>query len=268
MPLRINHALGALIGRFFYLFEGKVKRITHKNIALCFPNLDKNQRETLIKKSLIEAGKSLTESSFIWLNDFQTNQKSIVKTIGAQHLNTSDAIILLVPHFGCWEITGRVLSLLKPTTFLYKPPKKIRQANFLIKTRQQGNLLMASTDKKGVIKLQRAIQNRELIGILPDQNPGTQGSVLSPFFNQNIPTMTLLVRLARKHNAKVLMTWAKRLDKGVGYELNLELINVLSKSGTIEADVALMNQAIENLIKTQPEQYLWSYKRFKSVIKY
>jgi KDO2-lipid IV(A) lauroyltransferase len=80
--------------------------------------------------------------------------------------------------------------------------------------------------------------------------------------------MTLLVKLARKNNAKVLLTWATRLDKGRGYELNIEPVDVLSKSGVLAEDVAKMNQVIENLVKTKPEQYLWNYKRFKGVTKY
>ncbi|MBT7002669.1 MAG: lipid A biosynthesis acyltransferase, partial [Candidatus Thioglobus sp.] len=48
----------------------------------------------------------------------------------------------------------------------------------------------------------------------------------------------------------------------------LKPINVLSDSGDLLEDVSLMNQAIETLVKTKPEQYLWNYKRFKSVISY
>ncbi|MBT4923818.1 MAG: lysophospholipid acyltransferase family protein, partial [Candidatus Thioglobus sp.] len=138
----------------------------------------------------------------------------------------------------------------------------------LISKRQQGELSMATADKKGVIKLQRALSKKDLIGILPDQDPGEEGGILAPFFNHDARTMTLLAKLARKNNAKVVMTWAERLEKGKGYRLNLKPINVLSDSGDLLEDVSLMNQAIETLVKTKPEQYLWNYKRFKSVISY
>jgi lauroyl/myristoyl acyltransferase len=36
--------------------------------------------------------------------------------------------------------------------------------------------------------------------------------------------MTLLVKLARNNNAKVLMTWADRLDHGKGYELRVHAV--------------------------------------------
>ncbi|MBT7295038.1 MAG: lysophospholipid acyltransferase family protein [Candidatus Thioglobus sp.] len=268
MPLRLNHLIGSLIGYYLYMSDSDSKKIVHKNIQTCFPNLAKSEQQDLIKKSLIETGKGLSESGFIWLRSFKDNAKHITKTTGSEYLNSDQPIILLVPHFGCWEITGRVLSIETPTTFLYKPLRKAKQEALLIKNRQKQGLTMASADKKGVIKLQRAIKNKELIGILPDQDPGEEGSVLAPFFGTNARSMTLLVKLARKNNAKVLLTWAFRLPKGKGYELNLQPVDILSEQGSIEADVALMNQVIEDLVKTQPEQYLWNYKRFKSVVDY
>ena len=268
MPLKLNHFIGSMIGRYLYLTNSDSKHVVSKNIETCFPELDNLEQQKLIKKSLIETGKGLSESGFIWLRCFDDNVKYVTKTIGLEHLESPNPIILLVPHFGCWEITGRVLSINTPVTFLYKPLRDEKQEALLIKNRQKRNLSMATADKKGVIKLQRAISKRELIGILPDQDPGEEGGVLAPFFGTNARSMTLLVKLARKNNAKVLLTWAKRLPKGQGFELNLKPVNILSENGDIKDDVILMNQAIEVLIRTQPEQYLWNYKRFKTSINY
>ena len=268
LPLRANQFIGAMIGQYLYLTNSDSKSVVSKNIQACFADLSEAEQQDLIKKSLIETGKGLSESGFIWFNSFKNNATYITQTTGMAHLKSDVPVILLVPHFGCWEITGRVLSLTKPVTFLYKPLRKTEQEACLISKRQQGGLSMATADKKGVIKLQRTLAKNELIGILPDQDPGEEGSVLAPFFNHDARTMTLLVKLARRNNAKVLMTWATRLDKGKGYELNLIPVNVLSDSGNLKDDVILMNQAIESLVKTKPEQYLWNYKRFKSIIDY
>ena len=268
LPLRLNHLIGSLIGHYLYFTKSDSKEVVSKNIEICFPQLDKYEQQILIKKSLIETGKGLSESGFVWLRSFDDNAKHVTKTTGLEHLNSPDPIILLVPHFGCWEITGRVLSIDTPVTFLYKPLRKASQEALLIKNRQKQSLSMATADKKGVIKLQRAIKNKELIGILPDQDPGEEGGVLAPFFGTNARSMTLLVKLARKNNAKVLLTWALRLPKGAGFEIHLEPVNILSEQGTVKEDVALMNKVIESLVKTQPEQYLWNYKRFKSVVDY
>jgi KDO2-lipid IV(A) lauroyltransferase len=52
------------------------------------------------------------------------------------------------------------------------------------------------------------------------------------------------------------MAWAARLDNGKGYELNVKPVNILSSTGRVEDDVALMNQAIEQLVKTFPSSCL------------
>jgi KDO2-lipid IV(A) lauroyltransferase len=268
LPLRINHFLGVLMGQFLYRINSKSRQIVSQNIELCFPDLTPEKQQKLIQKTLIETGKSLSESGYIWLRSFANNAQKIVNTPDLSCLESERAVILLVPHFGCWEITGRVLSLHKPITFLYKPLKNRAQQALLIAHRERGDLSMAAADRKGVAQLQRAIKNQQLIGILPDQNPGKEGGVLAPFFAQNIQTMTLLAKLARKNNAKVVLTWATRLPKGRGYSLNLKVVDILSATGLLKDDVAKMNKVIETLVRSQPEQYLWNYKRFKSVIDY
>jgi lauroyl/myristoyl acyltransferase len=60
----------------------------------------------------------------------------------------------------------------------------------------------------------------------------------------------------------------KTLSLYVSFPLNVKPVNILSGTGRVEDDVALMNQAIEQLVKTKPEQYLWNYKRFKGIICY
>ncbi|NBQ34311.1 MAG: lipid A biosynthesis acyltransferase, partial [Gammaproteobacteria bacterium] len=80
-------------------------------------------------------------------------------------------------------------------------------------------------------------------------------------------TMTLLVKLAKKNNAKVILTWAERLSFGRGFKLNLEPVDITSSDNEIE-NLNHMNSVIENLVLIKPEQYLWSYKRFKGVIDY
>jgi len=266
--LKINHLFGYLIGRGLYLFNTESKNVVTKNIELCFPKISSNSQRNLIKNTLIETGKGLSESGFIWLNSFDHNANHVYKTQGRACAQEDGPIIFLTPHFGCWELTARMISRIRPVTFLYKPLKKPKEETYLLSLRAQEDLSMASANKKGIFKLQRSLSKHEAIGILPDQDPGKQGGVLSPFFDHNAQTMTLLAKLARKNNAKVVLSWCERLPWGKGYQLNFRSVNVLSESDNLENDVALMNKVIEDLVKTKPEQYLWNYKRFKSEIDY
>ena len=267
-PLRVNYFFGYLIGLYLFLFNTESKKVVTKNIALCFPKLSAKSQSNLIKNNLIETGKSLTESGFIWLNSFDRNATHVRKIQNKSLAQIDGPIIFLTPHFGSWELTARMISRFRPVTYLYKPLNNPKKEVFLLSMRAQHDLFMAPANKKGVFKLQRALSTQGAIGILPDQNPGEQGGILSPFFGHNTQTMTLLAKLARKNKAKVVLAWCERLNLGRGYELNFKTVDILSESGSLEDDVALMNKVIENLVKTKPEQYLWNYKRFKSEINY
>ncbi len=268
LPLKINHLAGSFVGLLIYAINSKSKKVATSNIDICFPEMSKVEKRILVKKSLIETGKNLTESALIWNQSFDENEKYIRNIYGQQYMEQNNKTILLVPHIGCWEITGRVIALKRPVTFLYKPLKKNEQNQYLFEHRNQGNLIMASADKSGVLKLQRALKKGQLIGILPDQNPGEEGTVMAPFFNRQVSTMTLLVRLAKKHQAKVVMLWANRLEKGKGFDLNFEPIELNLNSDDVLEQVTLMNKSIERLIERFPEQYMWTYKRFKSANSY
>ena len=263
LPLRLNHILGAIIGRLIYALNTDAKRVTAQNISLCLPELSQQARAELVKKSLIETGKGLSESGLVWNKSFSDNAKYIRHFVGKEQLDSTDKTILLTPHMGCWEITGRVIACDRPLTFLYKPLSKKAQNDYLFERRNIDNLSMASADKSGVLKLQRAMAKGHLIGILPDQDPGEEGGVIAPFFNQSANTMTLLAKLAKKNNAKVVMLWAKRLDKGRGFDLIAEPIDITTGAEDLLSQVSKMNSAIEVLVRQCPEQYLWSYRRFK-----
>ena len=268
LPLKINHIIGASIGKLLYIFGSEAKKVSAQNIKICFPKLSNKDQESLVRNALIHTGKNLTESGLIWNQSFSKNASYVCDFNGENYLDNQKKAILLVPHIGCWELTGRVLASRRKVTFMYKPLKSQKQNDYLFKRRNKGNLTMASADKSGILKIQRALMNNELIGMLPDQDPGEEGGIMSPFFNKEANTMTLLAKIANKNDLQVLMFWAKRLPKGKGYELNLEPVELDLNGDNLEDHVASMNRCVEDLIRKMPEQYMWSYKRFKATHSY
>jgi len=264
LPLRFNHSFGAFLGRLLFTFNTDTKSASRQNLEICFPNLNQSDIQELLKRVLIETGKNLTESGLIWNQSFKENAKLIRNIHGEHYLESSQKTILLVPHMGCWEITGRVLAEQRKITFLYRPLRSVKQNEYLFARRNQGNLTMASADKSGILKIQRALNSHELVGMLPDQDPGEDGGIMAPFFNKEVNTMTLLAKLAKKHNTQILMFWAERLEKGRGFDLYFEPVDLSANGNEIKSYVKVMNQSIESLIRKFPEQYMWSYKRFKS----
>jgi KDO2-lipid IV(A) lauroyltransferase len=262
LPFKFNRKLGAFIGYLFNL-GGKNKRLTQQNINLCFPDLQKNKQDSIVKHSLVELGKSITESFFIWGRSFNDNMNYVSSIAGLELIKNNKPTILLVPHFGGFEITGRVLSLTRPTTFLYQKAKNKDIDALIFNARNQENLTMVATNNKGVAQLSKVLKDGGMIGILPDQYP-KQGGVEVDFFNLPTKTTTLLAKLANKYQAEVLLTYCLRND--TGYDIVIEKADILS-GNTLES-TAKMNSIIQKLVEKYPEQYIWNYKKFRNFYNY
>ncbi|MFN7278379.1 MAG: lysophospholipid acyltransferase family protein, partial [Betaproteobacteria bacterium] len=96
--------------------------------------------------------------------------------------------------------------------------------------------------------------------LLPDQVPGNGEGLWAEFFGRQAYTMTLVGKLQRATGCAVILAFARRLPGGRGFRLELRAVPD-DLSGT--AGARRLNAALEALIRGCPEQYLWSYNRFK-----
>lgn len=264
--LRNNHRLGSIIGWLSSIFPNRNLHVTTTNIQLCFPEMDREQQQQLIKNSLIETGKTLTEASPMW----QWNKDKLFKLIKNIHgetliqeaLKCKKGVILAVPHIGNWELLGLYCSAKYPMTSMYQKAK-IAQLDTTVKNgRERFGANLVATDNQGVRAMLKALKNNELVGILPDQEPSEGNGIFAPFFGIQAYSMTLISRFANKTNAKVIIAYAKRLTRGRGYEIYFTEATKLN-TGSLQDSVSHLNSEVEKCICDMPEQYQWSYKRFR-----
>ena len=74
-------------------------------------------------------------------------------------------------------------------------------------------------------------------------------------------TTPLPARLANRNNTPVVMFTAKRKGMGKGWVMQAKRLAPFSEDATIAA--AELNIAIENAVLVAPEQFIWSYNRYK-----
>ncbi len=266
LPLKLIHVLGHILGQLSWLSHSRIRHIAESNIQLCFPELNSNQQQELAKKSLYETGKVILETGKMWQGD-TLKTLSLVKGCENQHL-IDDAlaqnrgVILAIPHYGSWELTGLYCARHYPTTSLYAPQADPRVEHLIQQARQRTGAKLVPINNSGIRSLSKALKQGELISILPDQSPKNNG-LFVPFFGHPCSTATLLSKLAKKNNAVVIFTYTKRLEDSSGFKIIFrEAGKDLSKLG-LEDSVAQMNLDIEKLIRETPYQYQWTYKRFK-----
>jgi Kdo2-lipid IVA lauroyltransferase/acyltransferase len=145
---------------------------------------------------------------------------------------------------------------------LYRRPRKAWLAPLVEGSRARGNLALAPADNAGVRLLARALKRGEAIGMLPDQVPSRGEGVWADFFGRPAYTMVLPARLQRMTHAALLLAHGERLADGEGWVVHFSRITEPLSEDPVTAATQI-NAALETLIRTNPDQYLWGYNRFK-----
>lgn len=267
LPLPVGRAAGLGVGALLWLVPARARRTTRANIDRCFPELTPAERRRLVRRSLLHTGRTLTDSAWAWMQPARTLSRAVREIHGFERLlaarDEGRGIIFACPHIGCWEMVGLFLPQYVPLTSLYRPPRLRALEPLLVEGRQHTGATLVPTDSRGVRAIHRALKAGDTVGILPDQAPHEGHGIIAPFFGQPARTMTLLSRLARSHRATVLFCVMQRLPNGRGFRLHM-----LPASPDVSADddrtaAAAVNRDVERCIALCPEQYMWSYRRFR-----
>lgn len=268
LPLRLNHALGGLIGSVMSLIPSGLRHVTRRNIALCFPGMTQAGQRRLARAALRSTARTATETAAMWLWPPARTLATVRETVGREHLDEALAkgrgVIIAAPHVGAWELVGLYCGEHHPMTSLYRP-LRIHSLDALVReSRQRSGATLVPTDAGGIRSLYQALARNEMIGILPDQEPGTGSGVFAPFFGVPAYTMVLLARLARKSGAPVIFCIAERLPKGAGFRLHFRP----APAGIDDKDsgqaASALNRGVEQCVERAPEQNQWAYKRFRT----
>ena len=263
LPLRWLHALGALLGHLTFTLSANYAARTRENLRQANVAKDETHFAALLKQTVSEAGKGIVELPWVWLKPLEQVCATVTSCHGWEHMEAAQArgngIILLTPHWGCFEIVGLYVGQRMPLSSLYRSPKQDWLEKIMCGGRERGFAKLATADVKGVRILFKALKSGEAIGLLPDQVPGNGEGEWVDHFGRPAYTMTLSGRLAQKSKATILLSSAERLPKGEGYVLRFEPLT-LDNSQPVPAQI---NAALERVIAISPAQYLWSYNRYK-----
>lgn len=183
--------------------------------------------------------------------------------------------VMITGHCGSWEVLGYTMALLGfPMHALYRPLDNKPADRWVRATRARRGLELL--DKFGAMHRLPAIMARhEPVGFVADQNAGDRG-LFVPFFGRLASTYKTPGLLAMRYNAPVVVGIARRLDGpeawkvGKGFRYRLEISDVIepadwkSTADPLYYITARYRRALEILIRSAPEQYLWMHRIWKS----
>ncbi|MCE2948328.1 MAG: lysophospholipid acyltransferase family protein [bacterium] len=270
MPLRVLHWLGAGLGWIAYAADRTYRGRLSENLARSGLATGHTAAPgglgRVRRRAIAEAGRTIAELPAFWLRPQAALARWVRVTVGQQHLDEAHArgrgILFLTPHLGAFEITPQWYGLARPITVMYRRPKLAWLDPIVRAGRGRGQVSLVGADLGGVRAMLRALRAGQAAGLLPDQAPGAGEGVWADFFGRPAYTITLAARLAKSTGATVLMAVGRRLPAARGYELEFHPLPDPLPEDPQQAARAV-NAAVEAVVARCPEQYLWSYNRYK-----
>lgn len=260
LPLGIAQRLGGLGGILAYAFSRHFRTLFQENYV------DAMRLHGLAIKPLravAASGMLFIDSLWIWHNPQKALKRAEIQDwqMVDEAIRQGKGLVMLTPHLGGFEIIPRILAKHFPATILYRPARQEWLNDLIEEQRAYPNMHFVPTNLQGVRKMVKALQDGEAIGILPDQVPSGGDGVWVKFFNRYAYTTPLPARLANRNQTPVILFSAIRKSLGEGWTIKAHRLEPFSNDAHEAA--SQMNRAIEAVILQAPEQFIWSYNRYK-----
>ena len=265
LPMRLIYPIGTALGEMIHWFPSKLKRIALVNVGLCFPGLGERERQGLVRRHFHMLGVSILSYGLGWWASPARLRRLVRfhdRLYYDEALASGRPIILFSPHFIALDISGIALSTERPMISMYRESRNRLVDRML---RRRGRFGGVVIERKSSLKvLIRSIREGKPFYYLPDQDPGGAEGVFVPFFGVPAATVTAMSRIAAMTKAVVIPCYNRILPAGKGFEVRFAPPLSGYPSEDPERDARRMNEEIETIVRQNPEQYLWSYRRFKT----
>ena len=266
LPLPVARVVGKALGALIVILNLQPLRTAKINLALCYPEMSKQDIKQLSAKRMSHLAQALFETPKVWRAGNDGVGDKILAITGLELFETSLleglGTILVIPHQGNWEVIGLWASQQAAMTSLYDPPRMVELETWIKTSREQAGATLVPTNLRGVAALIKALQRGEITGILPDQQPPPNSGDFAPFLGIQTQTMTLIHKLLQRSGSRALMCTALRVRGG--WEIHFLPVARQIYSDDQQTSLAALNQGVESIIALAPEQYQWEYKRFRA----
>lgn len=259
--LRLGNALAWLLTPWL----ARRRRIARINLALCFPGLDADAREALVRANTRASIIGLLEMARAWYGPASL-LRGLVEVQGLQHLKAARTqgrgVLMLTAHFPHVDLGTRLLGevLGEPLSCMVRRVGGSCGERMMEAGRRRVSAHVIG--KKDVRGLLRVLSRGGMVAYLADQN-FTYNSAFVPFFGVPAATLTTTLDLARRAGVAIVPYWCQRLDDG-RYRVRIDAPWDEASGTDPVVFAARYMRELEAVVRQHPAQYLWWHRRFKT----
>lgn len=267
-PLSFLQKIATVAAYILFHTNSSIKRISTINLQLAYPELEQTALQERIRLSI--QSQCLTYIEFVkcWGMPPQYSLDLLKNVHGADLLEKALAnkkgVIVVIPHFGCWELLNAWLNIYTQPMIMYKPSKTKGMNRYILDARQKFNATLVPTDKVGIRQIFKHLKHGGLTVVLPDHLPKPSGGIYSQFFQQNTLSATLVSKMAAQTQCNVIGLSCIRNSELSSFDVHCTELPQTILSKDLQQSVDSLNLTMQEMVNLAPEQYIWSYKRFRN----
>ncbi|HEX8316528.1 MAG TPA: lysophospholipid acyltransferase family protein [Flavisolibacter sp.] len=267
LPLRILYLFSDVAYFFVYYVIGYRKEVVYHNLSIAFPNKTEAGRKKIAKRfyrnfadSFIETIKAFTAShQFIrerFTGDFSVFEDLYKKGVQKVQLHSG--------HNFNWEYAnlGIPLHLVYPLLTVYMPiSNKTFEGIFYKMRAKTGAKLLSALNIRSEILPYR--NEKYVLALVADQNPGDpRNAFWVNFFGRPTPFVRAPENGARRGNIPVVFCYFKKVKRGY-YQIYFQLGEENPSTTKVGELTKRYADFLQWSIEQQPENWLWSHRRWK-----
>ena len=266
MPRPWVMTLGKWLGNQFGQRNAKRRKIAETNISLCFPELSAQEKSDFLDRHFQAYGCGILDMGLaFWGPKWRINQ--LMAHEGLQHVTSrmnSEPLLLVNYHLTTMEMFVTQIIPLHPAVSMMNLDKNEMFTWLQFKGRRRFGDLDLVMRHEGIKPLIKGMNEGRMCLYFPDEDFGeARHSEFVTFFGVEAARLNTVSRLAKISKATVILG-ACFLDVESGKYCSVFCPPVTGLTGDTLADTSLINQKMEELIRRAPEQYLWTFRWFKT----
>lgn len=271
LPLRLNRAIGPLLSASALRLLSRSRRRIRGHIEIAFPELDRPQRDAIMRGCSRHFGLMLSEVAWLWRARSE-EVENLCELVGRQHiidaLEEGRGAMFATAHCGNWELLSARLPIGGvPLISAVRQLDNRRLDRVVTKLRTRFGTEIVPRGPSAGRRLARALTKNKVNALLIDQDIKGIPGVFVPFFGRPAYTPSGAATLALRMKCPMLPGFIHRRPDGT-HRAEIHPPLTVPTDGTLEDKVEEMTAAatafIERQIRAHPEQWVWMHRRWRT----
>ena len=248
-----------IVGPYF-----RSEKIINQNLTNVFPDLDTDNKSKIIKNMWNNYGRVLAE--YMFFDMFRKDKGKIISIEGKEILkqikNELSKAVFVSGHFANFELMAMEIEKAGINlTAIYRPLNNF----FLNKIMEfiRKKYICKNQIKKGVsgLKLLLKLTKKNYSSALMIDQRVSEG-IKAQFFNKDAYTTTIPAQLIKRYNMPIIPVSIKRINK-INFKIFIHQPISFDKEDSIEMITNKLNKVLEDLVLSNPHQWIWTHNRWK-----